>query len=90
MNKNDLAAAVAVKTGMTKKASSDAIDAVFEVITEALAKKDKVQLIGFGTFETRERAARVGRNPATGEEMQLPASVAPAFKPGKALKDAVK
>lgn len=90
MNKNDLAAAVAAKTGMTKKASSDTIDAVFEAITEALAKKDKVQLIGFGTFETRERAARVGRNPATGEEMQLPASTTPAFKPGKALKDAVK
>ena len=90
MNKNDLAAAIAAKTGMTKKASSDAIDAVFEAITEALAKKDKVQLIGFGTFETRERAARTGRNPATGEEMQLPASTAPAFKPGKALKDAVK
>ena len=90
MNKNDLAAAVAAKTGMTKKASSEAIDAVFEAITEALAKKDKVQLIGFGTFETRERAARVGRNPATGEEMKLPASTVPAFKPGKALKDAVK
>ena len=89
MNKNDLAAAVAAKTGMTKKASSDAIDAVFEAITEALAKKDKVQLIGFGTFETTKRAARTGKNPQTGESIKIPASVAPKFKAGKALKDLV-
>ena len=89
MTKSDLAAAVAEKTGMTKKASAEAIDAVFGSITEALANKDKVQLVGFGTFETRERAARIGRNPATGEEMNIAASTAPAFKAGKALKDAV-
>ena len=89
MTKSDLAAAVAGKTGMTKKASAEAIDAVFGSITEALANKDKVQLVGFGTFETRERAARTGRNPATGEEMNIAASTAPAFKAGKALRDAV-
>ena len=89
MNKGDLAAAVAEKTGMTKKASTEAIDALFATITEALAKKEKVQIIGFGTFETRERSERTGRNPSTGAEMKIPASTAPAFKAGKALKDAV-
>ena len=88
-NKSDLVAAVAEKTGFSKKDSASAIDAVFEAITEALAKKEKVQLIGFGTFETRERSARTGRNPQTGEEIQIKASTAPAFKPGKALKEAV-
>ena len=89
MNKGDLAAAVAEKTGMTKNASTEAIDALFATITEALAKKEKVQIIGFGTFETRERAERTGRNPSTGAEMKIPASTAPVFKAGKALKDAV-
>ena len=89
MNKGDLAAAVAEKTGLTKKASTEAIDVIFGAITEALANKEKVQIIGFGTFETRERAERTGRNPSTGAEMKIPASTAPAFKAGKALKDAV-
>ncbi|KRK23857.1 transcriptional regulator [Lactobacillus delbrueckii subsp. delbrueckii DSM 20074 = JCM 1012] len=75
---------------MTKKDVSEAVDAVFEAIQEDLAKGEKVQLIGFGTFEVRDRAARKGRNPQTGAEIEIPASKVPAFKPGKALKDAVK
>ncbi|PDM41077.1 HU family DNA-binding protein [Parageobacillus yumthangensis] len=90
MNKTDLINAVAETSGLSKKDATKAVDAVFESITEALRKGDKVQLIGFGNFEVRERAARKGRNPQTGEEMEIPASKVPAFKPGKALKDAVK
>ena len=89
-NKQDLIAEVAAKTGLTKKDSEKAVNAFGEVVTEFLAKGEKVQLIGFGTFETRERAAREGRNPQTGEEIEIPATVVPAFKAGKALKDAVK
>lgn len=90
MNKTELINAVANASGLTKKDATKAVDAVFEVITDALRKGDKVQLIGFGNFEVRERAARKGRNPQTGEEIEIPASKAPAFTPGKALKDAVK
>jgi DNA-binding protein HU-beta len=90
MNKTELINAVAETSGLSKKDATKAVDAVFESITEALRKCDKVQLIGFGNFEVRERAARKGRNPQTGEEMEIPASKVPAFKPGKALKDAVK
>ncbi|MED1125194.1 HU family DNA-binding protein [Bacillus atrophaeus] len=90
MNKTDLINAVAEKTELSKKESTDAVDAVFSSISEALAAGDKVQLIGFGNFEVRERAARKGRNPQTGEEIEIAASNVPAFKPGKALKDAVK
>ncbi|BDG36567.1 HU family DNA-binding protein [Parageobacillus sp. VR-IP] len=90
MNKTELINAVAETSGLSKKDATKAVDAVFESITEALRKGDKVQLIGFGNFEVRERAARKGRNPQTGEEMEIPASKVPAFKPGKALKDAVK
>ena len=90
MNKTELINAVAETSGRSKKDATKAVDAVFESITEALRKGDKVQLIGFGNFEVRERAARKGRNPQTGEEMEIPASKVPAFKPGKALKDAVK
>ena len=90
MNKTDLINQVAEKTGLTKKDSTKAVDAVFNSITEALRNGDKVQLIGFGNFEVRERAERTGRNPQTGEEMVIPATKVPTFKPGKALKDAVK
>ncbi|AKU25573.1 DNA-binding protein [Geobacillus subterraneus] len=90
MNKTELINAVAETSGLSKKDATKAVDAVFDSITEALRKGDKVQLIGFGNFEVRERAARKGRNPQTGEEMEIPASKVPAFKPGKALKDAVK
>ena len=89
-NKQDLIAEVAAKTGLTKKDSEKAVNAFVEVVTEFLAKGEKVQLIGFGTFETRERAAREGRNPQTGEAIKIAATVVPAFKAGKALKDAVK
>ena len=89
-NKQDLIAEVAAKTGLTKKDSEKAVNAFGEVVTEFLAKGEKVQLIGFGTFETRERAAREGRNPETGEAIKIAATVVPAFKAGKALKDAVK
>jgi len=89
MNKTELIYLVASKTELSKKDSTKAVDAVFNVIAEALKKGEKVQLIGFGNFEVRERAARTGRNPQTGEEIQIPASKIPAFKPGKALKDTV-
>ena len=89
-NKQDLIAEVAAKTGLTKKDSEKAVNAFGEVVTEFLANGEKVQLIGFGTFETRERAAREGRNPQTGEAIKIAATVVPAFKAGKALKDAVK
>lgn len=90
MNKTDLVNAVAQKTELTKKDTTKAVDAVFEAITDALANGDKVQLIGFGNFEVRERAARTGRNPQTGAEIEIAATKVPAFKPGKALKDSVK
>lgn len=90
MNKTELINAVAEQAELSKKDAGKAVDAVFETITEALANGDKVQLIGFGNFEVRERAARKGRNPQTGEEIEIAASKVPAFKPGKALKEAVK
>ncbi len=89
-NKAELIESVATATGLTKKDATAAVDAVFTSIQESLSKGDKVQLIGFGNFEVRERAARKGRNPQTGEEIEIPASKVPAYKPGKALKDAVK
>ncbi len=89
MNKADLVAAMAAKTGETKKVSEASLNAFVEVITEALTKGDKVQLVGFGSFEVRKRAARKGRNPQTREEIKIPASKAPVFKAGKALKDVV-
>ncbi|ETA74802.1 HU family DNA-binding protein [Ligilactobacillus equi] len=89
-NKAQLIDTVAEKTGLTKKDATVAVDAVFGSIQDFLAEGEKVQLIGFGNFEVRDRAARKGRNPQTGEEIQIPASKVPAFKPGKALKDAVK
>ncbi|KOO44089.1 HU family DNA-binding protein [Priestia koreensis] len=90
MNKTDLINAVSEASELSKKDATKAVDAVFESILDALKDGDKVQLIGFGNFEVRERAARKGRNPQTGEEIEIPASKVPAFKPGKALKDAVK
>ena len=89
MNKADLVAAVAEKAGISKKDSVKAVNAAFDAITAALVAGDKVQLVGFGAFETKERSARVGRNPKTKEEIQIPASRVPAFKAGKALKDAI-
>ena len=89
-NKAELIENVATSTGLTKKDATAAVDAVFASIQDSLSKGDKVQLIGFGNFEVRERASRKGRNPQTGAEVEIPAPKVPAFKPGKALKDAVK
>ncbi len=89
MNKSELIAAMADKTGETKKNAEASLNALIDVITEALVKGDKVQLVGFGSFEVRKRAARKGRNPQTKEEIKIPASKAPVFKAGKALKDLV-
>ncbi|WP_284141285.1 MULTISPECIES: HU family DNA-binding protein [unclassified Virgibacillus] len=90
MNKTDLVNVVAEKSELSKKDAAKAVDAVFEAVMDSLKKGEKVQLIGFGNFEVRERSARKGRNPQTGEEIEIPASKVPAFKPGKALKDSVK
>lgn len=89
MNKNDLVAAVMESTGLSKNDSGKAVDAVFGTITDSLKKGDEVRLVGFGTFLVSERAASEGRNPRTGEKMQIPASKQPKFKAGKSLKDAV-
>jgi DNA-binding protein HU-beta len=89
MNKTELITAVAESAELSKKDAENAVKAVLQNIEETLAKGDKVQLIGFGNFEVRERSARKGRNPQTGEEMEIPSSKQPAFKPGKALKDSV-
>lgn len=89
MNKSELVAAMAEKAELSKKDAEKALKAFEEVVTEELAQNGKVQLVGFGTFDVAERAAREGRNPQTGDVMQIPASKAPRFKAGKALKDAV-
>lgn len=89
MNKTELISAVAEKAEMTKKDAEKAVNAVLASIEEAMAKGDKVQLVGFGTFEVRQRAARTGRNPQTGKEIKIAATKVPAFKPGKGLKDSV-
>ena len=89
MNKSDIIAAIAAKTGETKKDAEATVNAFIDVVTESLAKGEKVQLVGFGSFEVRKRAARKGRNPQTKEEIKIPASKAPVFKAGKALKDLV-
>lgn len=89
MNKSELVAKVAEVTELSKKDVTKAVDAVFDAISEALQSGDKVQLVGFGNFEVRERSARKGRNPQTGEEIDIPASKVPAFKPGKALRDGI-
>lgn len=89
MNKTELIAAVAEQAAITKKDAEKALSAVIDSITNAMAEGDKVQLVGFGTFEVRERDARKGKNPRTGEIINIPASKVPAFKAGKALKDIV-
>lgn len=90
MNKNELVKSVANRAELSQKDAKKAIEAVFSVIEESLAKGEKVQIIGFGTFEVRSRAARKGRNPQTGKEITIPATKVPAFKSGKELKEAVK
>jgi DNA-binding protein HU-beta len=89
MNKAELVNAMATDTGLTKKDVESVLNSFVNVVSDELAKNEKVQLVGFGTFETRERAARTGRNPQTGEELKIAASTVPAFKAGKALKDKV-
>ncbi len=89
MNKAELVSAIADKAELSKKDAEAALKAFTDVVTEELRKGEKIQLVGFGTFEVSERAARTGRNPQTGEEMTIPASRAPKFKAGKALKDMV-
>ena len=89
MNKTELIAAVAEKAGMTKKDAEIAVSATFAAITEGMIADGKVQVVGFGSFETKERNARIGRNPKTKESIEIPASVVPVFKAGKALKDKV-
>lgn len=90
MNKSELVKDVAERADLSRKDATDAVDAVFSAITEALSKNEKVQLVGFGSFEVRSRAERKGRNPQTGEEIKIPATLIPAFRPGKTLKDAIK
>ena len=89
MNKTELVAAMAEKAELSKKDSEKALKAFIDVVSEELQKGEKIQLVGFGTFEVSERAARTGKNPQTGAEIKIPASKAPKFKAGKALKDAV-
>lgn len=89
MNKAELVNAIATQTGLSKKDTEATLNSFVNVVSSELAKKEKVQLVGFGTFETRERAARTGRNPQTGKELKIAASTVPAFKAGKALKEIV-
>ena len=89
MNKNDLIAVVATKTGLSKGDATKAVDGVFDAVTEALKGGDEVRLVGFGTFLVSTRAASQGRNPRTGDPIDIPASKQPKFKAGKGLKDAV-
>ena len=89
MNKNDLVAAVADDSGLTKSDATRAVDSVFDSITKALKTGTEVRLVGFGTFSVSNRKASVGRNPRTGEQIQIPASKQPKFKAGKGLKDAI-
>ena len=89
MNKPDIVAVVARSSGISKASADNAVDAIFSAITDALRKGEDVRLVGFGTFSTRRRAAHQGRNPRTGEAIQIPASTLPKFKPGRPLKDAV-
>lgn len=89
MNKAELVGSVAEKAEVTKKDAERVITAVFDVVEEVLAKGEKVQLVGFGTFEVRDRAARTGRNPQTGEEIEIAATRVPAFRAGKSLRDSI-
>ena len=89
MNKSELIAIIAEKAELTKKDAEKALNAFFDGVTEGLAKGEKIVLVGFGSFETKKRAARKGKNPQTGAEINIPASTVPAFKAGRGLKDAV-
>ena len=89
MNKAELIAVVAEKSGLSKKDAEKAVNATIDAVTESLQGGDKVQLVGFGVFEVKERAARMGRNPKTKEQISIPASSVPVFKAGKAFKDAI-
>lgn len=89
MNKTELVAAIAEKAGLSKKDAEGAVKAFTDTVAEQLKAGDKIQLVGFGTFEVAERAARTGKNPQTGEAINIPASKAPKFKAGKALKDSL-
>jgi len=89
MNKTELILSISEKAGISRKDAEKALNAAVETITEALAREEKVQIVGFGSFETKFRPERLGRNPRTKEDVIIPASKAPAFKAGKALKDAV-
>ena len=89
MNKTELIAALAEKAGLNKRDAEKALNAFTDVVTDTLIKGDKVQLVGFGSFEVKDRAARTARNPRTGEKIKIAAKRTPAFKPGKAMKDAV-
>ncbi|HEX6923155.1 MAG TPA: HU family DNA-binding protein [Bacillales bacterium] len=90
MNRNELVGNIAEKSGLTKKDVETVVNGLIDEITGALQKGEKVQFVGFGTFETRERASRSGRNPQTGETLEIPATVVPAFRPGNKLKETVK
>ena len=90
MTKKELVSYVAEKANLSKKDAETAVNSVFDGITEALKIDGKIQLVGFGSFEVKERAARMGKNPATGETIEIPASKSPSFKAGKALKDTIK
>lgn len=90
MNKNQVVDNIAGKTGLTKKDVENVVNGLIDEVTEALKKNEKVQFVGFGTFETRERSSRTGRNPQTGESINIPASTVPAFRAGNKLKEAVK
>lgn len=89
MNKSELIDAIAKETSLSKKDTEATVNSFMSVVSEELSKKGKIQLVGFGTFETRERAAREGKNPQTGEKIKIAAATVPAFKPGKALKEKV-
>jgi len=89
MNKNELISKIAEKSDLSKKDAEKTVNSFVETVTESLTKGEKVQLVGFGTFEVRDRPARKGHNPATGQEIQIAASRAPVFKAGKALKDSL-
>ena len=89
MNKSEIGERLAGRTGLSKAEAKDAVDGVFEAIAEAFAKGDEVRIVGFGTFSTRKRPARTGRNPRTGESLSIAASTAPVFRPGKGLRGGV-
>lgn len=89
MNKSELTAIVAEKAGLTKKDADKAVNAFVDAVTEGLVKGEKIVLVGFGSFETKQRAARKGKNPQTGADINIPASTVPAFKAGRGLKEAV-